>query len=162
MGTHHKGKPDEVRALDCYIKLMRAADSVSAQVNRQIAKAKLTPSQFGTLEALYHLGPLHSGQLSQKLWKSAGNLTTVLDNLERRGLISRQRVENDRRAVMIHLTEQGRRLIERMFPDHARFITGLLSSLSADEQERLAALSRKLGRSAAALSPPDSRNRSST
>lgn len=58
MPTHHIGPPGEVAALDAYIKLMRAADSVTARLEPVMGSAGLTVGQFGTLEALLHLGPL--------------------------------------------------------------------------------------------------------
>jgi MarR family 2-MHQ and catechol resistance regulon transcriptional repressor len=67
MGTHCKGIPQEIRALDCYIKLSRAADSAMAKVCRRLAGVRLTGTQFGTLEALDHLGPLSIGQIAAKL-----------------------------------------------------------------------------------------------
>lgn len=71
MPMHHKGSLKEARALDCYIKLSRAADSAMAKVCRRLADVQLTGTQFGTLEALYHLGPLSTGQIAAKLLKPA-------------------------------------------------------------------------------------------
>ena len=67
MGTHYRGTADEVRALDSYIKLMRAADSIAARIERLLKVQGLTISQFGVLEALYHLGPMCQRQLGTKL-----------------------------------------------------------------------------------------------
>nr|NIP73420.1 MarR family transcriptional regulator [Gammaproteobacteria bacterium]NIR98346.1 MarR family transcriptional regulator [Gammaproteobacteria bacterium]NIV21028.1 MarR family transcriptional regulator [Gammaproteobacteria bacterium] len=83
MGTHYKGDPAEVAALDAYIKLARAAESVIARIHRRTASG-LTVSQFGVLEALYHLGPMHQRMIGAKLLKSGGNVTMVIDNLEKR------------------------------------------------------------------------------
>ena len=57
MPTHYKGTEEERRALDVFIKLMRAAESVADRTGGPMAAAGLTPSQFGVLETLYHLGP---------------------------------------------------------------------------------------------------------
>lgn len=146
MPTHHKGSLKEARALDCYIKLIRAADSAMAKVCRRLTDVQLTGTQFGTLEALYHLGPLSTGQIAAKLLKSGGNLTMVLDNLEKRGLIMRERSTEDRRSIKIHLTEQGRQLTRRIFPRMGEFIAKQMEHLSPDEQAQLGALCRKLGR----------------
>ena len=67
----------------------------------------LTESQFGTLEALYHLGPLCQGEIGQKILKSSGNMTMVVDNLEKRGLVQRQRSQQDRRQIEVSLTRPG-------------------------------------------------------
>ncbi len=146
MATHHKGPVKEIRALDCYIKLIRAADSAMAKVCRRLADVRLTGTQFGTLEALYHLGPLSIGQIAAKLLKSGGNLTMVLDNLEKRGLIARERSTEDRRSIKIHLTSEGHQLMQHIFPHTAQFIAEQMEHLTPNEQDRLGALCRKLGK----------------
>lgn len=145
MGTHYRGSADEIRALDAYIKLMRAAESVFQRTNGYLAEHNLTPTQFAVLEALYHLGTLSQIELARKLLKSTGNITTVLQHLEARGLVCRQRCASDQRVVEVSLTDAGRAAIERILPDHVRRITADLSVLTPAEQETLAALCRKLG-----------------
>lgn len=145
MGTHYKGRAAEVRALDAYIKLTRAVSSVGTRLSAHLAEAGLTPTQLGVLEALLHLGPLGQRVLGEKLLMSGANITTVVDNLERRGLVRRERGEDDRRSVTVHLTPEGRRLITKVFPAHAAAITEALSPLGAAEQEELARLAKKLG-----------------
>ncbi len=145
MGTHYSGSAEEKLALDCYIKLFRAADSVGQSVNAHLREYDLTISQFGALEAIYHLGPMQSGELGQKILKTSGNMTMVVDHLEKRGLVVRQRREDDRRCVDIHLTEDGRKLIAAILPAHVAGVVHSLSALSMAEQEQLAHLCRTLG-----------------
>lgn len=145
MGTHYQGTTEEVIALDLYIKLVRAADSVTARVNRHLAEVNLTISQFGVLEALYHLGPLHQCELAEKILKSGGNLTLVIDNLSKRELVERERDENDRRYITVHLTEAGRALIADLFPRHVQGVVREVGALTQEEQVELAALCRRLG-----------------
>ena len=140
-----KGSTRAKRALDAYVKLLRAAESVTARVTRRLDAAGLTISQFGALEALYHLGPLCLSDLARKILKTSGNLTLVVDNLEKRGLVSRCSDAADRRFVRVSLTPAGKRLVSGIFPAHAREITHALSALSPAEQATLAALCRKLG-----------------
>ena len=146
MGTHYQGTRDEVRALDAYIKLMRASGSVTSRLSPHLASAGLTASQFGVLEALFHLGPMCQRDLGDKLLTSSGNITMVVDNLEKRGLVKRRREEEDRRFVTVHLTEKGRRLISEMLPGHVAAIVEDMSTLTKREQEELDRLCRKLGR----------------
>ena len=145
MGTHYKGTEDEVRALDAYIKLVRGAESVTSRLNALATAAGLTLSQFGALEALFHLGSLCQRELGDKLLKSSGNVTMVVDNLEKRRLVKRRRGGEDRRFVTVHLTDQGRRLITSIFPRHVSAIVGEMRSLTKREQEELGRLCRKLG-----------------
>lgn len=145
MGTRYDGTPAERRALDAYIKLRRAVNTISRREAEVMHGAKVTESQFGVLEALLHLGPLCQRDLAGKILKSAGNLTTVIDNLERRGLVRRQREREDRRLVTVHLTADGERLIREALPRNVEVIVEAFSVLSADEQRQLAALCRTLG-----------------
>jgi MarR family transcriptional regulator, 2-MHQ and catechol-resistance regulon repressor len=145
MPTKYDGARDEVRALDAYIKLVRAAETITGRLDREIDAAGLSWSQFGALEALLHLGPLCQRDLGEKLLKSTGNITMVVDNLEKRGLVRRERGERDRRYVTVHLTEEGRRLIRELFPRHAANITRELQVLTPEEQEELGRLCKKLG-----------------
>lgn len=146
MPSHHRGNDAEVRALDTYVKLVRAAESVTARVSPGVEAAGLTMSQFGALEALLHLGPLYQRQLGEKLLKSGGNITMVVDNLEKRGLVRRERGREDRRFISVHLTGEGERLIRGFFPTHAAAITREMSVLTPAEQAELGRLCRKLGR----------------
>jgi Transcriptional regulators len=147
MPTHYDGTAEERRALDVYIKLMRAAQSVADRTGASIARAGLTGSQFGVLETLYHLGPQMSGQLAQKHLKSANNFTVVIDNLEKQGLVRRERdARRDRRVVMVHLTDAGREKIAAALPGHVRAVVEDLAVLTPEEQEQLGALLRRLGR----------------
>ena len=145
MGTHYDGRPVEVRALDAYIRLTRAVSSVETRLAPALATAGLTPTQLGVLEALLHLGPLGQRVLGNKLLMSGGNITTVVDNLEARGLVRRERRGDDRRQVTVHLTPEGRRLITKVFPNHVRAIVDAFSALTPSEQETLGRLAKKLG-----------------
>lgn len=146
MPTHYKGKPEEILALDTFIKLNRATSSFETRMLAHCTLGKLTLSQFGVLEALYHLGPLCQGQLSQKLLKSTGNMTMVVDNLEKTGLVKRVRSTEDRRMIRIELTQAGKTLIENVLPGHVATIAAEMSVLTPEEQATLGELCRKLGK----------------
>jgi MarR family transcriptional regulator, 2-MHQ and catechol-resistance regulon repressor len=143
--THHPGPPDERLALDVYIKLARAGAAVDAAIHRPLALHGLTVSQFGVLEALWHLGPLGHGAIGRKILKSSGNVTTVIDNLCRLGLVTREDDPEDRRVRRVVLTSEGRARIEGILPDHVRRVADAFACLSPDEQATLAGLLRRLG-----------------
>ena len=145
MGTHYRGLPSEVRALNLLIKLMRAADSIQGPLERHVESHGLSDGQFGVLEILLHLGNQTPGDLCKKSFRSGGNVTTVLDNLERGGLVKRTRDPSDRRSVVVSLTPAGRRLITKIFPAHVTAIEGAFAALSPREQATLERLLRKLG-----------------
>jgi MarR family 2-MHQ and catechol resistance regulon transcriptional repressor len=149
MGTHYKGGAAEVRALDALIKLVRCTSSLQARLEVGMREEGFTPTQFGVLEALLHLGPLEPCELGPKLLTSRPNVVLLVDQLEERGLVRRKPVEGDRRRVRIELTPAGSRAIHRAFQKHVRRAVEELSALSAAEQELLGQLCKRLGRPSA-------------
>lgn len=145
MSTRYSGSAEERAALDAYIKVWRAAHAMEVRANRHLAAHNLTISQFGVLEALHHLGPLSQRQLADKILRSSGNLTMVIDNLERDGLVGRERDLKDRRVMTVSLTSRGQDLIGLLMPKHVQNVLGVFAALSAEELTQLAALSKKLG-----------------
>jgi len=146
MPTHYKGTTQEILALDTLIKLTRAVDSVGSRLANSGTMGDLTTSQFGVLESLYYLGPLCQGEISAKLLKSGGNITRVVDNLEKQELVKRERSECDRRVITVSLTPAGEELIQRIFPGHVAAIVGEMQILTEQEQETLGRLCRILGK----------------
>jgi MarR family 2-MHQ and catechol resistance regulon transcriptional repressor len=103
------------------------------------------------LEALLHKGPMTQSDLGRRVLTSAGNLTDVVDKLERRGCVRRARPPEDRRRVLVSLTDTGRRLITDLFPRHAEDIADAMGGLDLEQLRTLDALLRDLGHAAAAL-----------
>jgi MarR family 2-MHQ and catechol resistance regulon transcriptional repressor len=146
MATHYQGSEEEKRALNVFIKLMRASRSLGDRVSQPVLASGLSPSHFGVLETLLHLGPLKVSELADKHLKSHNNFTVVIDNMEKQGLVRRERQSKDRRVVMVHLTPVGRERIEQALPQFVQTLTDDLQILSAVEQEQLSALLLRLGK----------------
>ena len=145
MPTHYKGTEQEKEALELFIKLHRATDSVSARSYASIAETGLTMSQFGILETLYHLGPLKPSQLAEKHLKSRNNFTLVIDNLEKLGYVRRERGQKDRRSILVSLTEEGRSKITELFPLFAATLEKQVQVLTKSELAELSRLLKILG-----------------
>ncbi|MFO8149824.1 MAG: MarR family transcriptional regulator [Trueperaceae bacterium] len=145
MPNRHRGSHEERRALDAYVKLSRALATVDARIHRPLADEGLTASRFGVLEALWHLGPLNQRELGRKILKSSGNVTVVVDHLERDGLVARERDPGDRRNVVVTLTDAGRARIERAYPAHVHRIVDAFAALDPTDVTRLAELAKRLG-----------------
>ena len=144
MGTKYKGSREEVIALDTSIKLVRAAETLVSKVSFNLIKHKITLSQFGILDAVYHIGPLTQKSLGKKISKSGGNITHVVDNLEKENLVKRQRGKSDRRNFEIHLTKKGVRLIVKILPEQVRIIKEEMSRISEEESKTLQYLCKKI------------------
>jgi MarR family transcriptional regulator, 2-MHQ and catechol-resistance regulon repressor len=132
-------------AVRVYVKLLRATKAVVARVEPRVADSGLTVTQLGVLEALLHLGPLSQRELGRKVLTSAGNMTDVIDKLQRRGLVVRSRRAGDRRTVRVALTVEGQSAIQALFPYHAYDIAAAMNGLEPEELRQLDFLLRKLG-----------------
>ena len=150
-------EPGVEQAVRTYVKLLRASKAVLAGIEPLLAAEGLTVTQLGVLEALLHKGSLTHRELGRKVLTSAGNVTDVVDKLERRGLVVRRRCAEDRRSVHVCLTDCGRERIQAVFPRHAADIARVLGGLDAEEQRQLGLLLRKLGQGAerAGLAPAE-------
>jgi MarR family transcriptional regulator, 2-MHQ and catechol-resistance regulon repressor len=135
----------ENRALDLWVKLARTHSVFNKHAIAHIRSTGLTPTQFAVVECLGHRGKMTLGELSEKMLMSCGNITLVVQNLEKEHLIERIRSHTDRRVVHVDLTPEGRTRFQAVFPDHASHIQALASVLSVEEQTTLAGLLKKLG-----------------
>lgn len=143
--TRRYGKKADL-ALGLWVKLARATNTMTTLTVRDMSKYGLTEAQFGVIEALGHLGPMKVGMLCSKNLSSGGNMTVVVDNLAKEGLVERVQCPEDRRAYIVQLTSKGTRLFEDIFIQHAKYVTELVySALSEEEITNLAALLKKLG-----------------
>jgi MarR family 2-MHQ and catechol resistance regulon transcriptional repressor len=144
--THYVGSPTETQALDTWIKLNRSVDSLVTRINQSNTMGGLTPTQFSVVEALFHLGPLPQCQLAARVFKSSGNMTLVIDNLEKLGLVARQADPEDRRVSVVDLTPLGKQTVSMLFPIHAAAVAKLFAVLTPEEQRNLGDILRKLGK----------------
>jgi len=145
MATKYSGNKEEILALDTFLKIIRCAETISSQNSANLNKNGLTESQFGILDAVYHLGPLKQKTLGEKILKTGGNITHVVDNLEDQKLVIRKRGKEDRRQFEIHMTPKGKKVFEKILPDQVRLIKNQMSVLSKEELETLGKLCRKIG-----------------
>ncbi|MFA7418208.1 MAG: MarR family transcriptional regulator [Melioribacteraceae bacterium] len=142
--TKKYGKKADL-ALSTWVKLARAYTSFNKKAVDSIRVFGLTQPQFAVVEVLGHLGPLKVGEICDKMLASGGNMTLVLDNVAKLGFIERTHSKEDRRAILVQLTQKGKDLFDKVFVEHAEQITKYMSVLTADEQKNLGDLLKKLG-----------------
>lgn len=145
MPTHYQGSPEETQILNAYIKLVRASNSVVRKITPTIASSGLTMTQFGALDALHHLGPLCQRELADKLLVTPGNITMVVGNLEKRGLIVKLKNGRDKRYATLHLTWRGTQVFEELFPRHLKDLGRVFRTLNDEDLQQLGELCRRLG-----------------
>ncbi|WP_138753917.1 MarR family winged helix-turn-helix transcriptional regulator [Paenibacillus sinopodophylli] len=137
-------KPNE--SLDLFIALSRATQWVNAHADRDIRGNGLNRTEFGVLELLYHRGPQPLQQIGEKVLMSSGNITYVVDKLEKKELVRRRASTEDRRLIFAELTDQGKQFIEQVFPTHQAKIEQAVAGLSTEEKQLTSMLLKKLGR----------------
>jgi MarR family transcriptional regulator, 2-MHQ and catechol-resistance regulon repressor len=138
-------KSDPITAPRLWLVMMRSYRALSLLAEQSIAQAGLGLSDFAALEALLHKGPLRISQIQEKVGLASGSMTAAVDRLERLGLIVRKASSDDRRARVVELTPQGRRLAAACFERHAKDLEALMSALSEKEMLQLYESAKKLG-----------------
>lgn len=145
MGTHHKGTEKETNSLNSFIKLVRTYESLSSRLYMLFEKENLTEIQFYLIDALYHLGSLNQKVISKKISRSEGNITMVVNNLEKRNLIKKKRNEVDKRVYNIELKKEGVKLYEKIFPIFLKAIMSEFSALTVKEHKEFQRFCKKIG-----------------
>lgn len=127
-----------------YVKLIRTAEALHSEVSRGLSAEGLTASQFSTLKVLHLRGAIPQKDIATYLLKTGGNVTVVVDNLERMGLVQRVRDTSDRRLVLVSLTDEGDALFNRIYPHHLERIRRAMSPLKGVDMNELFFLLERL------------------
>ncbi|MBD1380378.1 MarR family winged helix-turn-helix transcriptional regulator [Metabacillus arenae] len=133
------------QSLKFFIVLSRAFRAINDLVNKQIHTFGLNPTEFAVLELLYHKGDQPLQQIGGKILLASGSITYVVDKLEQKNLLARKACEKDRRVTYAHITEDGKQLIEEIFPTHEERINEIISILSEEEKQSAIELIKKVG-----------------
>src|SRR5438552_7853060 len=118
---------------------------LSLLAERSIDNTCLCLTDFAALEALLHKGQLTISEIQDKVRLASGSMTAAVDRLEKLGLVERRASPSDRRARVVHLTAEGKRLAASSFERHAKDLEALMSVLSEKEMEQLYGSLKKLG-----------------
>jgi MarR family 2-MHQ and catechol resistance regulon transcriptional repressor len=138
-------KGDRIAAPRLWLVIAKSYRALSLLAEQSIANTGLCLTDFAALEALLHKGPLTISQIQEKVRLASGSMTAAVDRLEKLGLILRKSSPTDRRARVLQLTAQGKRLAASSFERHAKDLEALMSSLSEKEMEQLYGSLKKLG-----------------
>lgn len=123
----------ERRIIRSLRRIIRAVGLYSRELLR---RRNLTTSQLAALRRIARRGRLSAGDVARGISVSQATITGVLDRLERRGLVTRTRDPEDRRRVVIELTELGREVVSTSPPPlHERFVLRLAELPQAERQE---------------------------
>jgi MarR family transcriptional regulator, 2-MHQ and catechol-resistance regulon repressor len=139
------GDRDTDRALTAYMSLVYAAESLNVLLIRQLDTFGLTMGQFRVLASLLHGGAMSPSALAERLVCGPPNIVCLVKNLEKHGLVARRVDKRDRRCLVVELAPEGRELIARVFPLHAKLVLAQMKALRNREQETLQRICEKLG-----------------
>ena len=128
-----------------WLVLWRCHRALSQIAERSIQDAGLGLTDFAALEALLHKGPLTITAIQGKVLLASGSMTAAVDRLEKKGLIKRGPAASDRRAKVLELTPEGRRVVETAFRRHTAELESAMAVLNVTEKRQLYALLKKLG-----------------
>jgi len=138
-------KSGRMNAPRLWLVLAKSYRALSLLAEQSIANTGLCLTDFVALEALLHKGPLTISEIQDKVRLASGSMTAAVDRLEKLGLVVRRSSPNDRRARVVELTAQGKRLAASCFARHAKDLEALMSVLPEREMEQLYGSLKKLG-----------------
>ncbi len=135
--------------LRLWLRALAFTNMVEQRVRTRLrADFDVTLPRFDVMAALYDAAEgLSMGEISRQLMVSNGNITGIVERLEREGLIQRRTRPDDRRSQLVRLTGAGRTAFGAMAEAHENWIASMLTSLSEEEVEQLNHLLRKAKRS---------------
>jgi MarR family 2-MHQ and catechol resistance regulon transcriptional repressor len=139
-----------------FLVLWKAARAVESYAEKSITDLEMCGSDFAVLEALLHKGSLPVNEIGKKVLLTSGSITVAVDRLETKGLVERRAHGTDRRARIVHLTMAGKKLITRIYSEHAADMEKLAAaSLTKAERKTLISLLKKIGYKAVVQSEED-------
>jgi MarR family 2-MHQ and catechol resistance regulon transcriptional repressor len=150
MGVHKLESLTGGSGVHVFLVLWKAARAAQAYAEKSVSHVEMCGSDFAVLEALLHKGPLPVNEIGKKVLLTSGSITVAVDRLETKGLVERRAHGTDRRARIVHLTKEGRKVITGAYADHAADMERLASaSLTRAERKTLIGLLKKIGYEAA-------------
>ncbi len=127
-----------------WIRFLRFSLLSNKRLQDDLERLHLTPPQFYVLATIGYAGGLPFGEIGEKMMVTVSNLTGIVDRLEEKGLVSRERDVRDRRIVRVMLTDKGNKLYKSTIPLFEKSISQFFSPLNKSQQKELASLLRKL------------------
>jgi MarR family 2-MHQ and catechol resistance regulon transcriptional repressor len=148
MTTVAAKKSADVSGTHLWLVLMKAHRTLQRSATRSIEASDMGLSDFAVMEMLLHKGPQPVNEIGRRVELTSGAITTAVDRLESRGLVTREAHESDRRARIVRLTQRGKEQAAKVFASHKAAMDTAANGLSRTERATLIELLRKFGTSA--------------
>ena len=135
------------KSMQTWIQLFRVFNKIRAKESSYIQSFDITMNQFQVLEVLYHRGDLSIGSITKLTMSTPGNITVVVKNLKRDGYLETTLDNKDKRTSIVSISQKGKELIEKLFPNHAKNFEEYFKVLDDEETDTLFKILRKLHKS---------------
>ncbi|WP_087974383.1 MarR family winged helix-turn-helix transcriptional regulator [Oceanobacillus rekensis] len=132
-------------SLKAFVVLMKASRTLEEIIKKDISSYGMRTSDFTILEALYHKGRQTIREISEAVLINTGSITYVIDKLENKGLLERSNCADDRRVVYIQITDQGKDLMDDIFPKHQKVIEDIFEDVSIEDKQILIEVLKRVG-----------------
>ena len=132
------------KSMQTWMQIVRAFTKIRTKELKYINACGLSMNQFEVLEVLYHRGDLAVGAITKLIMSTPGNVTVVVKNLTRDGLVQTMPSSEDSRARIVSITEAGKAIIAGMFTQHSANLKSYFEVLSDEEMVIVYDLLRKL------------------
>lgn len=132
--------------LKSLIILFKAQQTLENQVKQSLIGTGLSVNEFMVLEALHHKEGLNTGELIQTILLPNSSMTYVLDTLQKKNLIIRNKNEADKRIQILSLTPEGEEEFQRIYAKHYDYMRKIFDVLTEEEEFVLQTLLKKVGK----------------
>jgi len=137
-------KETSFREIMLWVRLAMTFNVVYHEIKNELGKEHLTVPQLEIISCLDRTKGLPLSEIAERLLVSGGNITGIIDRLERDGYVSRARDKTDRRVVRALLTDKGFELYKSFLPRYRDVIHRINSVLTVQERKQLQRLLKKL------------------
>lgn len=142
--SNYKLEDDKIN-LKPMITLFKSHQSLTKFIKDDIRKYEFDLNEFGVLEVLYHHPRLRVSHVNEKVLVNSSSLTYILDKLEKKLLIKREVDKDDKRVIYIKLTNEGKKVGDKIFPPHYKQLNQIFGCLTGEEKDELSRLLKKVG-----------------
>jgi MarR family 2-MHQ and catechol resistance regulon transcriptional repressor len=148
-----KGEKEKVSAPRLWLVMARAYGSMVSYIEGSMTAQGLGISDFMVLEVLLHKGPLTISAIGEKVLLASASMTSAIDRLEKRRLVTRRSCNSDRRIRLVELTDSGRVLIQEIYARHEKDLEVVTAGLCDEERRVLYEGLKKIGLAAKVAVP---------
>src|SRR6266550_4316567 len=149
-----RAKDADISGTHLWLVMMKAHRTLERLADRSIQSLDVCLSDFAVMEMLLHKGPQPVNEIGRRIELTSGAITTAVDRLESRGLVTREAHETDRRTRIVRLTARGKEQAAKVFTVHKTEMDSAANGLSRAERATLIRLLRKLGTTAGDSAAP--------